>query len=65
MATNVANQAIPRHPISGMKSNPAVRRFSPTAAPSCRVSARPSTPQAIRRSEDADARRTPGMTISI
>jgi len=32
MATNVANQPIPRHPISEKESNPAVRRFSPTAA---------------------------------
>jgi len=28
MATNVANQPIPRHPISEGESNPAVRRFS-------------------------------------
>jgi len=65
MATNVANQPILRHPISeGIE--PGRAPIQPDGSrSSCRVSARPSTPQAIRRSEDADARRAPGMTISI
>jgi hypothetical protein len=63
MATNVANQPIPRHPISERNRTFAVRGVSPTAA-GRHAGFRPGHPR-LKRSEDADARRAPGMTISI
>jgi hypothetical protein len=65
MATNVANQLIPRHPISGRNPTQGAPIQPGLNSRHAGVSARPSTPQAIRRSEDVDAQRVPGMTIPI